>query len=432
MMNQELALPVTDWRGADVLTYDTWTQIRALHRQGHSIRQIARGLNLARNTVRQALRSEAPPQYGPRSLRPSVVDPYRGYLKERAPAVGYNAWRLYLELQARGYPGKYEVVKRAVRPLRAAWQQAALATVRFETPPGWQWQADWSSAWVDVATGSRRLQVFTMVSSYSRRLYAELAEDQTLPTLLACHEHAFDWFEGLPAEILYDNPKTIVLARDAAGTHIEWNPRFWDFARYYGLRPRLCRVYRARTKGKVEAAIKYIKRSFLLGQAFGSLAAANEALWVWIRIVADQRVHGVLHERPIDRWPADHAALRPRGSQPRYVLPMAWRRRVGVDGLVTVETNRYSVPAQYIGQDVDVLPGPDGTLRISRDGRLIAVHARRLGRDGVVADPAHAHGLAILSGVRAGASWRAQSLPDVEIRDLSIYERLGSEEAAHA
>jgi len=111
---------------------------------------------------------------------------------------------------------------------------------------------------------------------------------------------------------------------------------------------------------------------------------------------------------------------------------VAWRRRVGVDGLVTVETNRYSVPAQYIGQDVDVLPGPDGTLRVYRDGRLIAVHARRLGRDGVVADPAHAHGLAILSGVRAGASWRAQSLPDVEIRDLSIYERLGSEEAAHA
>jgi hypothetical protein len=250
--------------------------------------------------------------------------------------------------------------------------------------------------------------------------------------LLACHEHAFDWFEGLPSEILYDNPKTIVLARDAAGMPIEWNPRFWDCARSYGLRPRLCRVYRARTKGKVEAAIKYVKRSFLLGQAFGSLAAANEALWAWIRTVADQRVHGVLHERPIDRWPADHVALRPRGSQPRYVLPVAWRRRVGVDGLVTVETNRYSVPAQYIGQDVDVLPGPDGTLRVYRDGRLIAVHARRLGRDGVVADPAHAHGLAILSGVRAGASWRAQSLPDVEIRDLSIYERLGSEEAAHA
>jgi transposase len=431
-MPEEKALPVTDWRGADLLTYNTWAQIRALHQQGHSIRQIARGLDVARNTVREALRSTAPPRYGPRLARPSVVDPYRVYLAERAPLVGYNAWRLYLELQPLGYPGKYEVVKRAVRPLRAAVQQAAVATVRFETPPGVQWQADWSTARVVLGEGLRRVSVFTMVSGYSRRLYAELTEDQTLPTLLACHEHAFDWFEGLPAEILYDNPKTIVLARDAAGTHIDWNPRFWDFARYYGLRPRLCRVYRARTKGKVEATIKYVKRSFLLGQTFASLPAANEGLWAWLRTVADQRVHGSLHQRPCDRWPVDHAALRPRAQHPRYVLPLAWRRRVGVDGLVTVETNRYSVPAQYLGQDVDIVPGPEETLRIYRQGQLIAVHARRAGREEVVMDPAHAHGVAALSGLRASGSWRDQPLPDVEVRDLGVYERLESAEAVHA
>ncbi|HET7853879.1 MAG TPA: IS21 family transposase [Candidatus Methylomirabilis sp.] len=430
-MAEEQALPVTDWRGADVLTYDTWTQIRALHRQGHSIRQIARGLDLARNTVREALRSEAVPRYGPRTARASVVDPYRAYLSERAPLVGYNAWRLYLELQTRGYPGKYEVVKRAVRPLRAAVQQATVATVRFETPPGVQWQADWSTARVGLETSLQRVSVFTMVSGYSRRLYAELTEDQTLPTLLACHEHAFDWFEGLPAEILYDNPKTIVLARDAAGTHIDWNPRFWDFARYYGLRPRLCRVYRARTKGKVEATIKYVKRSFLLGETFASLSAANEALWIWLRTVADQRVHGSLHQRPTDRWPADQAALRPRGSHPRYVLPLAWRRQVAVDGLVTVETNRYSVPAQYIGQEVEIVPGSDETLRIYRHGQLLAVHARQAGRERVLVDEAHAHGLATLSGLRA-ASWRDHPLPDVEVRDLRVYERLESAEVVHA
>jgi len=110
-MIPEDSRPVTDWRGADdVLTYDTWTQIRSLHRQGQSIRQIARGLDIARNTVREALRSSSPPQYGPRAPRSSLVDPYRGYLTERAPQVGYNAWRLYLELQQRGYPGKYEMV----------------------------------------------------------------------------------------------------------------------------------------------------------------------------------------------------------------------------------------------------------------------------------------------------------------------------------
>jgi transposase len=94
------------------------------------------------------------------------VDPYRAYLAARAPLVGYNAWRLYLELQTQGYPGKYEVVKRAVRPLRAVVQQAAVATVRFETAPGVQWQADWSTARVDVAGEVRRVSVFTMVSGY--------------------------------------------------------------------------------------------------------------------------------------------------------------------------------------------------------------------------------------------------------------------------
>jgi transposase len=430
-MDSKPALPVTDWRGADVLTYNTWTQIQTLRQQGHSIRQIARGLDLARNTVRDALRSRQAPRYGPRPARPSKVDPFRTYLTERAPQIGYNAWRLYLELQAQGYAGKYEIVKRAIRPLREAWHQAAMATVRFETAPGVQWQADWSSVWVDLATGPRRLSVFTMVSGYSRRLYAELTEDQTLPTLLVCHEHAFDWFEGLPAEILYDNPKTIVLARDVAGTHIDWNPRFWDFARYYGLRPRLCRVYRARTKGKVEATIKYVKRSFLLGQTFASLAAANEALRTWVITVADERLHGTVHERPRARWPVDQAALRPRTSHPRYALPMAWQRRVGADGLVTVETTRYSVPAQFIGQDVDIIPGPEDTLRIYQRGQLIALHPHRRERYGVVVDDAHAHGLARLSGLRA--AWRAQPQPDVEVRDLAVYERLAREEvAAHA
>lgn len=126
----------------------------------------------------------------------------------------------------------------------------------------------------------------------------------------------------------------------------------------------------------------------------------------------------------------DQAALRPRGSQPRYILPVAWRRRVGVDGLVIVETTRYSVPAQYIGQEVDVLPGLDATLRIFQKGQLIAVHYRPPDRAGVVVDPAHAQGLAQLTELPP-SPWREQPLPDVEVRDLAIYEHLGDLEVGH-
>ena len=102
-------------------------------------------------------------------------------------------------------------------------------------------------------------------------------------------------------------------------------------------------------------------------------------------------------------------------------LPVVWRRRVSADGLVTVETNRYSVPAQHIGHEVDVLPGPDQTVRIYREGQLLAVHPRRSGRDALVVDLAHAHALAAITGVRHHA-WQATPLPDVEVRDLAIYE----------
>jgi transposase len=86
-----------------------------------------------------------------------------------------------------------------------------------------------------------------MVLGYSRCLYVEFTADQRLETLLRCHEHVFDWFGGLPEEIVYDNPKTVVLRRNADGSQIEWHRVFWDFARYYGVVPRLCRLYRART-----------------------------------------------------------------------------------------------------------------------------------------------------------------------------------------
>ena len=102
--------------------------------------------------------------------------------------------------------------------------------MRFETAPGRQAQVDWGSTWADIGGQRMRVQLLVMVLGYSRRLYVECTRDQTLGSLLACHQHAFDWFGGLTEEILYDNPKTVVLKRDWDGRVIEWHPQFWDFA----------------------------------------------------------------------------------------------------------------------------------------------------------------------------------------------------------
>src|SRR5690348_9094516 len=95
-------------------------------------------------------------------------------------------------------------------------------------------------------------------------MMAEAALDQKLGTLLRMHEEAFRQLGGVTEEILYDRMKTVWLDTDERG-EIVWNPVFLDFARYWGFTPRLCRPYRAQTKGKVESGVKYVRRNFLCG-----------------------------------------------------------------------------------------------------------------------------------------------------------------------
>jgi hypothetical protein len=109
---------------------------------------------------------------------------------------------------------------------------------------------------------------------------------------------------------------------------------FEDFARYYGFTPRACQPYRARTKGKVESGVKYVKRNALAGRRFASWDDLNTWLEQWSRTVADLRVHGTTHERPIDRFARER--LVPLGSRPPYKYEQVKLRRVANDALVAV------------------------------------------------------------------------------------------------
>ena len=201
---------------------------------------------------------------------------------------------------------------------------------------------------------------------------------------------------------------------------------FWDFVRYYGIVPRLCRPYRARTKGKVESGIKYVKRGFVLGRQGTDLADWTAQAQTWIREVADQRLHGTTHGRPAARFA--HERLRPRDGRPPFQLQTALVRTGARDCCVTVDTNRYSVPAAFIGRQVDVQYGPQETLRVYAQGQLIATHPRQAARYQSWVAPAHIAGLpggpALVSPTR-----RAAPFPDVEVRDLATYETLAEVEA---
>lgn len=402
-------------RESKMLTQDLWSEIRFMRKMGKSIKKISRELNISKNTVRKALRSDLYHPYTRENTNSGLLTEFMPFLTERAPQVDFNAVTLLRELKKRGYAGSYTILKEAVRPLRETFRQMEAATARFETPPGLQAQMDWGSKQVMIGGGLTRIRIFVMVLGFSRAIYVEFTLDEKLPTLIACHEHAFDWFSGVTEEILYDNPRTIVLDRATANSRI--NPKFEDFCRYYGYTPRLCRPYRAKTKGKVESGVKYVKRSFLTGREFASLADANEQALAWIREVADQRVHGTTHELPAARFLQEN--LRMHAGRPPYVLQVWQMRRVASDCLVSYDASRYSVPWRYVHQTVE-LQERGGQIAIYHQGVLIATHRKSEVKYQVIKYDEHYRGL---SGKRIFCSPKA-SLPEVEIRSLDIYASL--------
>ena len=143
--------------------------------------------------------------------------------------------------------------------------------MRFETGPGEQAQVDWGSTWIYLGEQRVRVHIFTMVLGYSRRLFAQAYRSEGLDALLDGHAAAFAHFGGRTATILYDNPRTIVTSKEESTGQVVWNATFKDRMDFYGVAVRLCRYYRAQTKGKVESAVKYIKRNGLAGKRFRDL-----------------------------------------------------------------------------------------------------------------------------------------------------------------
>lgn len=405
-----------------MLCSDEFGAIQSLKSRGMRKKAVARILNLDIKTVRRYWNEPKPPRYQ-RPKSDSMLDPFREHLIRRMPETDFNASALHLDLKRLGFAGSYGLVKKFVRPHRQERRQLLEATLRFETGPGKQAQADWSTTVVRIGGVARRIQIFGLVLCYSRRIYAEARLDQNLTSLVECHENAFNWFGGLTQDVLYDNPKTIVLERDHAGERIKWNEKFLDFSRHWGYEIKLCKPYRARTKGKIESGVKYVKRNFfaLYGHDFVSLWDLNEKLRQWCLDVADQRIHGTTRQKPIDLFATE--ALRPVGAHSSYRLEHDLARIVPSDCRVVYRTNRYSVPWRHAGRRVR-LEEALGILKILCDGEVLAEHALLKGRHRESVQKGHFQGIPGSRPVIAQAPFSETPAPDVEIRNLQIYEEL--------
>jgi len=285
-------------------------------RQGMGVRQMARELGCSRNTVKRYLRDAQASRYGPRAARPTKLDPFKDYLRERVEAAKPRwipAVVLLREIRDLGYAGGITQLKMFLNPLKQVEQEPV---VRFETQPGEQMQADFTV----VRRGRDALLAFVATLGYSRASFVRFTTDETAETLYACVREALVYFGGVPRQVLFDNAKTVVVERDAYGDGLHrWHSSVLSLAEEFGFSLRLCRPYRAKTKGKVERFNGYLKGSFLVPLAASlkssglklDAVAANVHIGRWLNEVANARIHATTKERPDRRLALERAALLP-------------------------------------------------------------------------------------------------------------------------
>jgi transposase len=321
-------------------------EISILRRQGKSLREIAVTTGTSVNTVRKYLANGEAPRYKARPAKPGKLDPFKDYLVKRVVAARPHwipATVLAREIREQGFAGCERLVSRFVRGLRPPPKEDPV--VRFETAPGQQLQVDW------IEFKRERLSAFVATLGYSRAAYIEYVVDERIETLIGCHVRAFEYFSGVPRELLYDNVKTVVLERDGYGPGAHrFHPTLWDLAKHYNFQPRLCRPYRAKTKGKVERFNGYLRHSFhvplvtRLRQHGLTLDrdTANVEVAGWLRKVANARVHAETAAVPAVRLDEERGALQR--------LPAPYR------GAVAAARPRAAMPSSVPAHTVTVVP----------------------------------------------------------------------------
>lgn len=397
--------------------------VKDLHRNGHSIREIARVTGISRNSVRCVLRERSRKGFAtpPRS---SKLDPFKRYIDARINQFALSAVRILGEIKPMGFSGSLDLVQRYIRTLRAGERASSLATVRFETAPGEQAQVDWAHC--GRAGDGSLLYAFVMVLGFSRMLYVEFASSMDTASLLECHKRAFAYFGGWPRALLYDNMKQVRLGPD------QLNPLFVDFANHYGFGIKTHRPYRPRTKGKVERMVSYVKDGFVLGRAIADMADGNAQVRHWLDHTANVRIHATTGRKPADLLASEGLTL--AQSAVPYPVGAYATRRADSEGFVHYGGSRYSVAPEHVGKKLLVAHVAGKiVLRGASGGLIVAEHNEAQRRGSCIADAGHVAQfwkLTTRTDPDRACEWQeneeavaARRRQEVEVRPLSLYEQ---------
>ena len=386
--------------------------------------QTAAKLGISESTVRRHLAAD---EYTGRKKREvkSVLDGYKEQIGKLLSLHPYTSEQIFRLITESGYRGSYSTVKRYVRSVRPA-RRKAYFPLHFRA--GEAAQVDFGNCGtVPCGNTTRRLSVFVMVLCYSRYLYAEFIPCERKEHFLQCHYNGFLEFGGVPERVIVDNCKCAVRENRRYADPV-YNPSYLDFASVCGFRPDACNPGSPNEKGMVENAVKYIKNNFMTGRKFGSIKEANSALELWLREVANARVHSATGRMPSEMLDEERKSLR---ALPASVPECAVTKSCRADSRCRIwsDSNCYSVPSRYASHPLTVKAKVDEVL-IYHNESLAARHRRGYGRKEEITDPDHRAELRavrrkadrqnLLKDFLSIAPVAAKLLEQLELRELNV------------
>jgi transposase len=386
-------------------------------KEGLSKSAIADKLGINRRTVYRYLENgKTEPRYGPRASQPYLIDPFRVYIRGRLELYPeLSAARLHKEILPLGFKGEYSTVKEYVRGLRPDLPMQIER--RFEVRPGQQAQADFATFKTPFGT----VYAFLVVLSWSRYLWVRFYFHQDLLSALNGLHRSFVAFGGVSETVLFDRMKVAVARTNSDGSAV-FNEEMLRFSNHYGFRPKACQPYRAKTKGRVERAVSYLRHNFFYGRYFRDLEDLNQQLEKWLLETANVRIHGTTNESPSGRLQQELPNLKALTAEP-YVPIVTLGRKISHDGFVSYNGNEYSIPDGALRSQVLVKASLE-EISLYQNGDLLATHSVLLGGKERCLAPGHRSKTKTAWQQHDSLSGDPNEFIEVERRSLDIYEEV--------
>lgn len=400
---------------------ETIRKIRLAHHRDHKpIREIARDMNLSRNTVRKIIRTDVTELHYERQSQPSPkLEPYKNRLiqaldedQDKPKKHRRSAQLLFEMLQREGFVGGYDAVRRFVQKQKQQRTGASKAFVPLVFAPGEAFQFDWSYEPIELGGTNTQIKVAHFRLCHSRKPFCVAYVRETLEMVLDAHVQAFSFYGGTCRKGIYDNLKTVV-SKVLMGKERIFNRRFQVLASHYLFEPVACTPAAGWEKGQVERQVGVVRqRLFAKRRKFVDLDELNQ----WLRDECQTMAATQKHPEFTEQTVAEVAAKEQESLVPVPVQFDAYQEstaRVSLTALINFDRNRYSVQAVTVGKTVTIRAYAD-RISMIHDGELIGLHRRQFGRDKTVYEPWHY--LAILKqkpgALRNGAPFKQWDLPE--------------------